>query len=56
MVNKVTVSLAYKSLLFTSLPIFFQALSAQTCHDDKPDPNLHDEFDIDSHKCRQLGW
>jgi len=55
-VNKVTMSLAYISLLFTSLPIFFPASSVQTRHDDEPEPNLYNKFNIDSHVENANNW
>jgi len=49
-------SLAYISLLFTSLPIFFPVLSVQTHHDDELEPDLYDKFNIDSHVENADDW
>jgi len=48
-INKVTVRTYLQTIVVSSLLIFFPASSLQTLYDDGPDPDLYDDFNIDTH-------
>ena len=55
-INKATVRARLQTVVVSSLPIFFPASSLQTRCDDGPNPDLYDEFNIDTHVENVEDW